>query len=860
GTAIGATYGGTGINTASSTGVPVISSGTWSVATTLGVAQGGTGAATLTSNGVLVGNGTSAVSATAAGTNGQLLLGVTSSAPAFATMSGDATITNAGVLSIGSSKITGTLILDDTIKEADLNITNAPAGLDGYILSFAESTGNFTWVSPGAVGAGDITDVVAGSGLSGGSSSGSATLALGALTADWNQTGAFDISLNNTDSQLSILENGATPTLFGIFDVADLSSASKTYTFPDASGTVITSGNLSAITATGTIASGTWNGTAIGATYGGTGINTASSTGVPVISSGTWSVATTLGVAQGGTNASTVGSAGSLAYSTGSAYAFSAVGTTGRALISGGSGAPTWYAPTAGSVIFAGTSGILQQDNSSFFWDDTNNRLGIGTTSPAAALSIYGTTNALRLSYDATNYATLSTASNGDISVASSNATESATIIGNGGAVSADVQFDGATADYYIGLDNADSKFKIGSGLTMGTSPLLTIDPAVGMGINDNTPAALFTVGNGDLFQVNLSGAIAAATGVTSSGTITLSGLVSCGGVQTNAGGVLSCTSDSRLKNIRAPFSSGLDAIMKIDPQTYTWKRNSGLYDGNVAYSGFIAQDIADALPEASNINPDGYLQINTTTILAATINAIKEQQGHLETQDDQLAMLALKTDGNVTTFSELQAAIDSQLLIASNQMNALAGSDVTQNAAIEALQTANATQDTTIVSVQTQIADAQAKIATLMDFYGTFQLGNMLAKDSEGNLDLLSGKLRAAQIITEGLAIDTASAAAPTIGTATLYPVAIDVDNDGDDDFTGKPMTDSEVTARDGKTVVIETAAVATGSRIFVTSKNVLDESLAVTAKHEGVDFNVSLKSATLEPIAFDWLIVEEK
>ncbi len=37
---------------------------------------------------------------------------------------------------------------------------------------------------------------------------------------------------------------------------------------------------------------------------------------------------------------------------------------------------------TTGSVLFSGTSGQAQQDNANFFWDDTNNRLGIGTTSP----------------------------------------------------------------------------------------------------------------------------------------------------------------------------------------------------------------------------------------------------------------------------------------------------------------------------------------------------------------------------------------------------------------------------------------------------------------------------------------------
>ena len=42
---------------------------------------------------------------------------------------------------------------------------------------------------------------------------------------------------------------------------------------------------------------------------------------------------------------------------------------------------------TEGSVLFLGTSGVLAQDNSNLFWDDANNRLGIGHTSPAGQVS-----------------------------------------------------------------------------------------------------------------------------------------------------------------------------------------------------------------------------------------------------------------------------------------------------------------------------------------------------------------------------------------------------------------------------------------------------------------------------------------
>lgn len=43
---------------------------------------------------------------------------------------------------------------------------------------------------------------------------------------------------------------------------------------------------------------------------------------------------------------------------------------------------------TAGSVAFAGAGGVISQKNSNLFWDNTNNRLGIGTNTPATDFDI----------------------------------------------------------------------------------------------------------------------------------------------------------------------------------------------------------------------------------------------------------------------------------------------------------------------------------------------------------------------------------------------------------------------------------------------------------------------------------------
>ena len=53
----------------------------------------------------------------------------------------------------------------------------------------------------------------------------------------------------------------------------------------------------------------------------------------------------------------------------------------------GGTNASTSF--TQGSVIFAGATGFAQ-DNTNFFFDDSNNRLGIGTTAPTTTLDVNG--------------------------------------------------------------------------------------------------------------------------------------------------------------------------------------------------------------------------------------------------------------------------------------------------------------------------------------------------------------------------------------------------------------------------------------------------------------------------------------
>lgn len=105
-------------------------------------------------------------------------------------------------------------------------------------------------------------------------------------------------------------------------------------------------------------------------------------------------------------------------------------GITDLAVADGGTGSSSF---TAGSVVFSNGT-ILTQDNANLFWDDSNNRLGVGTASPAALIHGISTTAQLRLGYDASNYLGVTVSSTGNTTFATTGTTysfgSSKTIIG----------------------------------------------------------------------------------------------------------------------------------------------------------------------------------------------------------------------------------------------------------------------------------------------------------------------------------------------------------------------------------------------------------------------------------------------
>jgi hypothetical protein len=74
----------------------------------------------------------------------------------------------------------------------------------------------------------------------------------------------------------------------------------------------------------------------------------------------------------------------------GRAVSAASLALTGSALPVGSGGTGTATAFATGSVIFSGASGVYSEDNGQLFWDNTNNRLGIGNSTPVQMLDVTG--------------------------------------------------------------------------------------------------------------------------------------------------------------------------------------------------------------------------------------------------------------------------------------------------------------------------------------------------------------------------------------------------------------------------------------------------------------------------------------
>lgn len=157
----------------------------------------------------------------------------------------------------------------------------------------------------------------------------------------------------------------------------------------------------------------------------------------------------------------------------------------------------------------------------------------------------------------------------------------------------------------------------------------------------------------------NLTGQDAYMT-LNSNGTLTLDQYTSAGTLSVNGSGLVSSSSDARLKtNIRPITEASLPKIMKLRPVSFEWTEDVEKKRSQV-HEGFIAQDVEKVIPNAvdgkkhpyrpkmdpatgkpvvdpetgeivpdlTRIRPRG---LDLTSIVAHLVKAMKEQQGQIE-------------------------------------------------------------------------------------------------------------------------------------------------------------------------------------------------------------------------------------
>jgi len=377
-TSVSVSGGTTGLTTS---GSPITSSGTITLSGTLIPGNGGTGISTYSAGDMLYASGTSTLSRLAAGTSGQVLTSAGASAPVWTTLS-SGTVTS-------------------------VNVSGGTTGLT--------SSG------------GPVT------------TSGTITLA-GTLIAANGGTGFATYTVGD------ILYASTTTALSKLSDVA--------------TGNALISGGVGVPPAWGKIDL-------------------------------TTHVSGTLPIANGGTNGTAAPTAGAVPYGTGTAFGFTAAGTSGQVLTSAGAGIPTWTTPTTGTVtsvaVSGGTTGLTTSggpitSSGTITLAGTlavaNGGTGLATYATGDIVYASGATTISKLALGTTNYVLTAGASAPQYVAQSTLSVGSATTATNlaGGAASQIPYQTGASATSFLAngtagqvLTSAGAGTPVWSGLDGGT-------------------------------------------------------------------------------------------------------------------------------------------------------------------------------------------------------------------------------------------------------------------------------------------------------------------------------------------------------------------------------------------------------
>ena len=116
------------------------------------------------------------------------------------------------------------------------------------------------------------------------------------------------------------------------------------------------------------------------------------------------------------------------------------------------------------------------------------------------------------------------------------------------------------------------------------------------------------------------------------------------GGANKPGAGSWTDFSDERLKNIKGNFTSGLKALMRLQPIRFEYKKDNALgLKAEGEFIGLGAQAVERVIPEAVTKTESGYRMITNDPIIWTMLNGIKEQQAQIATLRSSNVALSMR-------------------------------------------------------------------------------------------------------------------------------------------------------------------------------------------------------------------------
>ncbi len=114
---------------------------------------------------------------------------------------------------------------------------------------------------------------------------------------------------------------------------------------------------------------------------------------------------------------------------------------------------------------------------------------------------------------------------------------------------------------------------------------------------------------------------------------------------------------DIRLKNVGEKFTSGIDAIKKLEFYNFTYKDDKE----NKPHVGVMAQDLQKVFPISVSEGSDGYLRIRLDEMFYAALNAIKELDNKIVEIKNKVAAYFNRVEKLEAQIEDQKKAIESQ-------------------------------------------------------------------------------------------------------------------------------------------------------------------------------------------------------